>query len=75
MIQGTDGNFYGTGSGGRTFGRVYRITPTGAFTQLYTFGNSPDGSYPRGGLVEGSDGNFYGTTYYGGLGAGGTVFN
>ncbi len=74
LVQGSDGNFYGTahqgtestsGPGGTGFGTIFRITPGGGFTDLYNFcqqANCSDGAYPLGGLVQGTDGNFYGTT-------------
>jgi uncharacterized repeat protein (TIGR03803 family) len=67
-VQGSDGNFYGTASIGGTngVGAVFRISPGGSYTNLYSFGLYPDGFLPEGGLVQGSDGNFYGTTYLGG---------
>jgi uncharacterized repeat protein (TIGR03803 family) len=77
LVQGSDGNFYGTTYvGGRyPLGTVFRISPGGNYTNLYSFGASPDdGSYPAAGLVQGSDGNFYGTTHTAGTGAHGTVF-
>jgi uncharacterized repeat protein (TIGR03803 family) len=74
LVQGSDGNFYGTTEGGGTTnnnGTVFRISPSGTYTNLYSFGTSPkDGAIPNAGLVQGSDGNFYGTTVIGG----GTVF-
>jgi uncharacterized repeat protein (TIGR03803 family) len=40
LIQGTDGNFYGTteygGAGG--FGTVFKMTPAGVLTTLVSFG-------------------------------------
>jgi uncharacterized repeat protein (TIGR03803 family) len=77
LIQGSDGNFYGTTSGGNTtFGTVFRVTPEGAETTLYTFNPvvDSDGSFPEAGLTQGSDGNFYGTTSGGGMNQGGTMF-
>ncbi len=82
LVQGSDGNFYGTTTGGGTnggWGTVFRITPSGTYTTLYSFGSSPtDGEKPYAGVVQGSDGNFYGTTYEGGVhyncGGCGTVF-
>jgi uncharacterized repeat protein (TIGR03803 family) len=71
MIQGSDGNFYGTTSNGGQFnqGTVFRITPDGAETVLYSFaGGNADGANPTGDLVQGSDGNFYGATGSGGPG-------
>jgi uncharacterized repeat protein (TIGR03803 family) len=76
LTKGNDGDFYGTADGGgtNTFnGTVFRITPGGAFTLLFSFDGSGDGSAPRGGLVLGTDGYFYGPTYYGGS-AYGTIF-
>jgi uncharacterized repeat protein (TIGR03803 family) len=69
LIEGKDGNLYGTASGGgaQSFGAVFRITPSGAGTVLYSFGGGPsDGQNPSGALVLASDGNFYGTTLAGG---------
>ena len=55
-------------------GTVFKITPSGALTSLYSFGG-PNGSEPIAGLIQGTDGNFYGTTFDGGTnGNYGTVF-
>jgi uncharacterized repeat protein (TIGR03803 family) len=67
LVQGTDGNFYGTANG-QFGGTVFKITPDGTLTTLYLFcslQHCADGEYPRS-LVQGTDGNFYGTTYAGG---------
>jgi uncharacterized repeat protein (TIGR03803 family) len=66
LIQGSDGSFYGmTDTGGiYTYGTVFRITPAGDESVLWSFGNTNDGMYPLGSLVQGSDGNFYGLTHY-----------
>ncbi len=76
LVQGSDGNFYGTtvyGLIGNTFGTVFKMTPAGALTTLFTF-DGTNGEYPHGGLVQGSDGNFYGTTGVTSTTANGTVF-
>ena len=81
LVQATDGNFYGTTEQGGTgncagggCGTVFKITPSGTLTTLYTFGGYPtDGALPSG-LVQATDGNFYGTTAYGGASDYGTVF-
>jgi uncharacterized repeat protein (TIGR03803 family) len=75
-IQGTDGSLYGTtyeGGAGSASGTVYRITPGGTLTTLFTFclqgrspSNCPDGDGPSAPLVQATDGNFYGTTALGG---------
>jgi len=81
LIQGKDGNFYGTTSAGGNpnaggngcivgCGVVFKITPSAKFTMLHQFGgggaNPPEGAVPTGRLILASDGKFYGTTYSGG---------
>ncbi|MGO8671961.1 MAG: choice-of-anchor tandem repeat GloVer-containing protein [Capsulimonadaceae bacterium] len=75
LVQGTDGNFYGTAESGGMYGdgTVFKITPGGTLTTLYSF-SGPDGQQPLAGLTQGSDGDFYGTTYMGGAYDQGTVF-
>ena len=76
LVQGSDGNFYGTTSGGGTNGgngTVFQITTNGALTSLHSF-NGNDGADTSAGLVSGGDGNFYGTTAFGGTNNLGTVF-
>ena len=63
LVQGTDGNFYGTTSRGGTngFGTVFQITTNGMLTTLWQFAtnNYTDGLVPYSGLVLENDGNFY----------------
>ena len=78
LLQGTDGNLYGTTTGGGGpgggYGTVFRITPSGTFTSLYTFCPQCPGESPYGALIQASDGNFYGTTGGGGSNLVGTLF-
>jgi uncharacterized repeat protein (TIGR03803 family) len=76
LIQGSDGNFYGMTANGGTngAGTVFKITPAGAETVLWSFAGGSDGNYPQGSLIQGSDGNFYGMTDFGGTNGDGTVF-
>ncbi len=79
LIQGNDGNFYGTtkGGGASDMGTVFKLTPSGVLTTLVEFTGTASGyigKYPYVGLVQGSDGNFYGTTHEGGASGAGTVF-
>jgi uncharacterized repeat protein (TIGR03803 family) len=80
LVQGTDGNFYGTtfqGGANNDTGTVFQITPSGTLKTLYSFcaqSSCTDGRYPYAGLVQGTDGNFYGTTLQGGANDSGTVF-
>jgi uncharacterized repeat protein (TIGR03803 family) len=64
-VEGPDGNFYGTTAAGGIdeAGIVYKITPTGVFTNLHTFDFRGDGGNPLSGLTLGTDGNFYGTSW------------
>ncbi len=79
LIQGTDGNFYGTAAqgGANGHGTVFQLTPGGTLTTLYSFcslASCADGNAPEAGLVQGTDGNFYGTTQIGGTYNYGTIF-
>jgi uncharacterized repeat protein (TIGR03803 family) len=67
LVQGSDGNFYGTTSSGGTngYGTVFEFATNGTLTTLVSFGNT-NGADPQAGLVQASDGNFYGTTSAGG---------
>ena len=74
LVQGTDGNLYGTTiRGGTGVGTVYKISAAGTLTSLHSF-NDTDGLNPYAGLLLGSDGNFYGTTPFGGNLTLGNVF-
>lgn len=67
LVQGTDGNFYGTTSlgGANGDGTIFQITPGGSLTTLHSF-DGTDGASPLGNLIQATDGNFYGTTVTGG---------
>ncbi len=87
LIRAADGSVYGiTTTGGQYYylcspggcGTVFKITPQGQFSVVYSFcslSDCADGGSPAW-LIQGSDGNFYGTTSLGGSEAtgGGTVF-
>ena len=75
-VEGIDGNFYGTtGVGGKfgSNGTIYRISPSGAFQTLHSFGATGQGT-PNAALVQGSNGFLYGTTFNGGKNDAGTIF-
>jgi len=68
LVQGTDGNLYGTTmwGGANGDGTLFRITP-GTLTTLHSFAGYPvDGSTPLAGLVQAINGDLYGTTEHGG---------
>src|SRR5262249_45738637 len=88
LIQGVDGNIYGTTVGGGAsftgmspggtvngYGTIFRLTTNGVFTTLFSFGFT-NGANPYAGLVQGRDGNFYGVCRNGGVGdsTNGTIF-
>ncbi len=83
LIQGSDGNLYGTTVYGGTngYGTVFRITTSGTLTTLYTFSalsssnTNSDGALPYAGLIQARDGNLYGTCVGGGTAGDGTVFS
>jgi uncharacterized repeat protein (TIGR03803 family) len=87
LVQAANGDFYGTTSRGGTSGvfggeggTVFKITPSGTLTTLYSFCSQlvnnvcTDGLEPFAGLVQATNGDFYGTTYAGGANNGGTIF-
>jgi uncharacterized repeat protein (TIGR03803 family) len=86
LTEGADGSFYGTaiadGGGDQSecpfgCGAIFKLTPEGALTPIYSFCSLPDcadGDYPLGGLIQSGNGTFYGTTYVGGAHGEGTVF-
>jgi uncharacterized repeat protein (TIGR03803 family) len=67
LIHDKAGNLYGTTAIGGTYnlGTVFKLTPSGVQTVLYSFGGI-DGSVPWAALVMDGQGNLYGTTYSGG---------
>lgn len=71
LVQGRDGNLWGTTAGGGAYlaGTIFKMTPAGTLTTVYSFcaqASCIDGDYPVAGLLLGKDGNFYGTTLMGG---------
>ncbi|MGC2551963.1 MAG: choice-of-anchor tandem repeat GloVer-containing protein [Candidatus Sulfotelmatobacter sp.] len=87
LIQGSDGNFYGTtayggagvcGTPSSGCGTIFNINPSGNLTTLYNFcsqANCADGANPESALLQASDRVFYGTTTQGGANNGGTFFS
>jgi len=81
LITDSSGNLYGvtyigggTGCGGYGCGTVFKITPKGTETILYSFLGGHDGNYPYAGLTMDGSGSLYGTTTAGGADDQGTVF-
>jgi len=77
VIEGSDGNFYGTVPEGGTnydHGVVFKITTTGRFTVLHIFEGGADGEAAQAALVQATDGNFYGVTVGGGQSNMGTIY-
>ncbi|MGA2136564.1 MAG: choice-of-anchor tandem repeat GloVer-containing protein [Bryobacteraceae bacterium] len=77
LVQGADGNFYGTTSFGGACaypsgcGTIFQIAPSGALTTLHSFcseSNCADGEIPAAALVQAANGDLYGTTNFGGAG-------
>jgi uncharacterized repeat protein (TIGR03803 family) len=81
LVQGTDGNFYGTALTGGAYGNgtFYKVTSSGTFTLLYSFcvtdvNTCAEGYAPHSAVAEGSDGNFYGSNQQGGANTLGTIY-
>jgi uncharacterized repeat protein (TIGR03803 family) len=53
---------------------VFKVSPAGQQTVLYSFAGTPDGANPYAGVIADSSGNLYGTTYAGGVSSAGTVY-
>jgi uncharacterized repeat protein (TIGR03803 family) len=68
LVQGTNGDFYGTteDGGANGFGTIFKITRGGKLTTLHSF-DGMDGADLEAGLIQATNGNFYGTTYQGGV--------
>ena len=70
-LTDVSGTLYGTTSAGGRYGTmspggtVFEVSTSGNEHVLYSFADTPDGTYPVAGLVALS-GSLYGTTYYGG---------
>jgi uncharacterized repeat protein (TIGR03803 family) len=79
LVLGPGGSLYGTtrnGGAASGAGTIFRLTPAGVLTTIYTFCTSDtctDGSIPSG-LFLGANGNYYGTTNGGGMNSQGSVF-
>lgn len=75
MAQGRDGNLYTTSwtGGANSLGTVYKVTPAGVLTVLYSF-DGAHGDQPWSGVTLATDGNFYGTTSSDRNSGNGTVF-
>jgi uncharacterized repeat protein (TIGR03803 family) len=77
LIEGSNGDFYGTTQTGGVngVGVVFKMTSAGKVKVLHNFNrNGIDGIEPLDGLVQATDGNFYGVTTQGGTFDDGTIF-
>ena len=66
LVKDTEGNLYGTtlSGGASNYGAVFRVSPAGEETVLYSFAGPPDGAYPFAALY--LSGDLFGTTLAGG---------
>lgn len=75
LIQGSDGNFYGTTAygGSNGAGNIFVVSASGNYTNLFSMVYS-NGAYPQTALLQASNGNFYGAAQQGGSNGFGAVF-
>jgi len=76
VIADESGNLYGTTVNGgiRGNGVVFKVTPDGSESVLYTFTGGTDGGNSFAGLIMDKKGNLYGTASFGGTWGWGNVF-
>jgi len=76
LVRDASGNLYGaTRVGGASgYGTIFKLSPGGDETLLYSFRGGADGAIPSDGLLIDQNGNFYGATSHGGIYGSGTVF-
>lgn len=76
VVLDSNNNLYGTTYRGGAIGAgtVFKVTPSGTETVLYSFTCGTNACEPESGLAFDSKGNLYGTTHWGGLYDLGTVF-
>jgi len=77
LLQGQDGNFYGTTvSGGANGGLLFKMTPDGVLTLLHSFDYYTEGDGPFAPLIQSPDGSICGIAALGGgpRGWDGTIF-
>jgi uncharacterized repeat protein (TIGR03803 family) len=76
LVQGLNGDLYGTTSYGGTHisGTVFEVTPAGNLTAIQSFDGGARGRYAQAGLYQYTNGIFYGTTVEGGTDSYGTIF-
>jgi uncharacterized repeat protein (TIGR03803 family) len=75
LVQGADGNLYGTTElgGANGFGTIFKTTTNGNLTTVYSF-DGGDGAFPDEPMILATDGNFYGSTSSGGIDGDGEIF-
>ncbi len=67
LVEAANGDLYGLTRSNVSPGNgtIYKLTPDGQYTTIYTFcpeRDCPDGDTPVGSLIEAADGNLYGAT-------------
>jgi uncharacterized repeat protein (TIGR03803 family) len=76
VVADSDGNLYGTTwtGGNELVGTVFKVTPAGVESVLYSFTRESGGYFPGSGVIFDKAGNLLGTTENGGGAGGGAVF-
>jgi uncharacterized repeat protein (TIGR03803 family) len=82
LLRDNAGNLYGTtefggdasGCGGTGCGTVFKLSPAGTLSVLYTFTGGNDGGQPVANVISDAKGNLYGTTLFDGADGFGVVY-
>jgi uncharacterized repeat protein (TIGR03803 family) len=67
VVEDAAGNLYGTTQGNGSIpavSTIFKLSPNGQETVLYSFGNNPGGCCANSPLILGADGSLYGTSPY-----------
>ena len=74
LVEGTDGNFYGTTWTGKVHAVIFKITKTGTYTVLYAF-DTTHGAAPAATQMQNTNGIIYGATVSGGVSFNGVFYS
>jgi uncharacterized repeat protein (TIGR03803 family) len=77
LMLSSNRTLYGTcvNGGANQWGAIYKMTPAGTPSAVYSFTDGTDGGDPHAGLTQGTNGLFYGMAQIGGTNGYGAIFD